>query len=115
MNFAEMLIMVGPSGVPCAHSIIDEKTGRAKNNHWMINDGGILVARGVDYTKDYEVGSVESYKNGELKPPRLLTVMSGGIVELEVSETIVRDQSWSLAEMEIVKEAITAQAQSQGV
>lgn len=91
MNFKEALIMCGPAGVPCGESIINTETGRAKNNHWMISSNGTVLARGSAYTNDYNVDSLENYKNNTAQTPILSTVKDGVVIDLSITEKDIED------------------------
>lgn len=88
MDFKNMLVMVGPSGVECIHSIkkIDKSTGKVSipNNHWCVSSDGVYVARGAEYTIDFDVES------GEI--PRLITIGKNGVEELTVTKNITESE-----------------------
>lgn len=65
MNFENMLIMIGPSGVECDHSVYDEK-GRAINNHWVKGSDGNIYARNAEYIYDFHP-KVDTIENGQIK------------------------------------------------
>lgn len=110
MNFRNMLVMCGPAGVECEHSIVvvDEKTGteRIINNHWLKNSTGVFIARGADYIDDYEVGQQEQYERGELSPPHLMTVQQGKIVRADITGDLIADD-WVVASHDEVGQLFT--------
>ena len=96
MNFSEMLIMCGPSGVECEYSVYSDIEGqkRANNNHWLRSSSGVMAARGAEYNSDYEVLSLSSYRNGAITP-HLMTISSGVPVKLIVTQQMIED-NWEL-------------------
>ena len=104
MNFREMLVMVGPAGIICDHSIINPKTGRAKNNHWLKSTCGVLVTRGAEYTYDYKVGQQAQYESGELTTPQLMTVKGGNLIRANVTDDMIQGD-WVVVTHEEVSDA----------
>ncbi len=111
MNFKDALIMCGPAGVACDHSVYnksDEEKQSPINNHWLKNDNGTVIVRGGDFDSDYEILETEDYINGS-RLPHLLTVVDKDIVPAKLSIKDM-DSNWRVMSSAEVQDLLDATA-----